>query len=236
MIAFALVLAMNAAPTTSLERTIGVSGDAEVKVAPDQVQLMLVVETAEKTVAKAKSANDERLARTLAVLKKQGIADKDLQTDQVSINPINDSGSYGYSKTKDPDGYQVRRSIAVLVRDVTKFEALLTAVLEAGTNHVEGISFQTSELRRHRDTARALALKAAKEKAEAMAKEYGLKVGKARSITEASSGWSGPSPFLRGGMAQNMVQNAGGAGDTSDTFSAGQISVRATVSVTFDLE
>jgi uncharacterized protein YggE len=224
---------MSATPTP-VERSISVSGDAEVKVAPDQVQLMLAIETAEKTVSKAKALNDERLARTLAVLKKQGIAEKDLQTDQVSINPVNDSGSYGYSKMKEPDGFQVRRSISVLLRDVSKFEGLLTAVLEAGTNHVEGISFQTSELRKHRDTARALALKAAKEKAEAMAKEYGLKVGKARSIAESSSGWAGP--YLRGGVAQNMVQNVGGGGESSEAFAAGQISVRATVSVTFDVE
>jgi uncharacterized protein YggE len=229
--ALALALVMTAAP---VERTISVSGDAEVKVAPDQVQVMLAVETAEKTVAKAKAANDERLARTLAVLKKQGIAEKDLQTDQVSITPVNDSGSYGFSKTKEPDGYQVRRSVSVLLRDVTKFEVLLTAVLEAGTNHVEGISFQTSELRRFRDQARALALKAAKEKAEAMAKEYGLKVGKPRTIAETSSGWAGP--FLRGGMAQNLTQSVGGSPESSDTFAAGQISVRATVSVTFDLD
>jgi uncharacterized protein YggE len=224
---------MSATPMP-VERSISVSGDAEVKVAPDQVQIVLAIETADKTVSKAKALNDERVARTLAVLKKQGIAEKDLQTDQVSINPVNDSGAYGYSKMKEPDGFQVRRSISVLLRDVSKFEGLLTAVLEAGTNHVEGISFQTRELRKHRDTARALALKAAKEKAEAMAKEYGLKVGKARSITESSSGWAGP--YLRGGMAQNMVQNVGGGGESSDAFAAGQISVRATVSVTFDVE
>lgn len=226
---------MTTAPTAPVDRTISTSGDAEVKIAPDQVQLMISVVTADKTVARSKAANDERVAKTLSVLQKNGIAPKDLQTDQISIEPVNDSNSYSYSKTKEPDGYQTRRSIAVLLRDVTKFEVLLTAVLEAGTNHVDGISFQTSELRKHRDAARSMALKAAKEKAEAMAKEYGLKVGKPRSISESSSSFFG-NPYLRGGMAQNMVQNVGGGGEASDTFAAGMISVRATVNVSFDLE
>lgn len=215
-----------------VDRSITVNGDAEVRIAPDQVQLMLGVVTVDKNVSKAKTANDERVAKTLAVLQKGGVAAKDLQTDQLSIEPVSDSG---YSRVRDPDGYQVRRSIVVMLRDVTKFEALLTSVIEAGANQVDGISFQTSELRKHRDAARAMALKAAKEKAEAMAKEYGLKVGKARSISESSSWWG--SPVMRaGGFAQNMVQNVGGGGEPSDTFAAGMISVRATVNVAFDLE
>lgn len=215
-----------------VDRSITVTGDAEVRIAPDQVQLMLGVVTVDKNVSKAKTANDERVAKSLAVLQKGGIAGKDLQTDQLSIEPVSDSG---YSRVRDPDGYQVRRSIVVMLRDVAKFEALLTSVIEAGANQVDGISFQTSELRKHRDAARAMALKAAKEKAEAMAKEYGLKVGKARSISESSSWWG--SPVMRaGGFAQNMAQNVGGGAEPSDTFAAGMISVRASVNVVFDLE
>ena len=226
---------MNVAPLPApADRTISTSGEADVKVAPDQVQLMISVVTAEKTVTKAKSANDERVAKTLAVLQKGGVLAKDLQTDQVSIEPINDSGGYSYSKTKEPDGYQVRKSIAVMLRDVTKFEALLSAVLEAGTNRVDGISFQTSELRKHRDTARTLALKAAQEKAEAMAKVYGMKVGKPRTISESSS-WGGSFRGAQNAML-NVMQNSGGAPESSETFAAGQIAVRAGVQVTFDLE
>lgn len=225
---------MTAAPATPVDRTISTSGDAEVKIAPDQVQLSLSVVTADKTVAKSKAANDERVAKTLAVLQKNGIAPKDLQTDQISIEPVNDSNGYSYSKTKEPDGYQTRRSIAVLLRDVTKFEALLTAVLESGTNRVDGISFQTERAAQTPRRRAGDGAQGREEKAEAMAKEYGLKVGKARSITEASSSFG--SPFLRGGMAQNMVQNVGGGGEASDTFAAGMISVRATVNVSFDLE
>jgi len=233
MISVLAAVLMNVAPGNPVDRLISVSGDADVKVAPDQVLLSLEVVTVEKTVSKSKTANDEKVAKTLATIKKAGVAEKDLQTDQLRIEPVNDSG-YSYTKAKDPDGYQTTKSITILLRDVSKFEGLLAAVLEAGTNRVQGITFQTSELRKHRDAARALALKAAKEKAEAMAKEYGLKVGKARSISESSSTWGGP--FLRGNLAQNAAQNIGGGGDSSESFAAGQIAIHATVQVSFDLE
>lgn len=232
-----LSLALAAAPvqpTVPMDRTISVPGDADIKVAPDQVLLTLSVVTVEKSVSKSKAVNDERVAKTLAVLKKAGIAEKDLQTDQISIEPVYDNGS-SYGKAKDPDGYQTSKSITVLLREVSKFEGLLAAVLEAGTNRVQGITFQTSELRKHRDAARSLALKAAKEKAEAMAKEYGMKVGKARLIAESSSGWSGPMA-LRGNVMQNAMQSAGGAFEGSESFAAGQIAIHASVTVTFDLE
>ncbi len=230
MISLALAVLLANTP----DRSISVSGEADVKVAPDQVLLVLSVVTVDKSVTKSKALNDERVAKTFVALRKV-VADKDVQTDRVSIEPVYDNG-YSYGKAKDPDGYQTSKSMTVLLRDVSKFEALLTAMLEAGTNRVEGITFQTSELRKHRDAARALALKAAKEKAEAMAKEYGMKVGKPRTIGENSSWWGGP--YLRGNVAQNMSQNAvgGGGGEGSDVFAAGQIAVRANVSVTFDLE
>ena len=63
-----------------------------------------------------------------------------------------------------------------------KFEDLLSDALEAGVTHVQGIEFRTTELRKHRDRARSLALKAAQEKAELLADGAGRKIGKAISI------------------------------------------------------
>ncbi len=220
-------------PTPPPPRSITVTGDAEVKVAPNLVVLSLSVETTEKTVAKAKAANDQRMARTLDVLKKVGIAPKDLQTDRVTIDPVRDSGSYS---KPEPDGYVVRKALVVTLREPAQFEAVLTAVLEAGTNRVDDIEFRTTELRPLRDQARALALKAAKEKATAMAGELGMKVGKPQAINEQPTWWGmGGMRARMGGMAQNVMQDRGG-GEASDTFAVGQIAVKAQVSVTFDLE
>lgn len=227
------VASVSPVPAAPPARSITVTGDAEVKVAPNLVVLFLTVETVEKTIAKAKTVNDQRMGRTLEALKSAGIAPKDLQTDNLTIESVRDSGSYSKS---EPDAYVVRKALVVTLREPARFEGVLTAVLEAGTNRVDDIEFRTTELRALRDQARALALKAAREKATAMAAELGMKIGKPQSISEQPSWWGMGGMRARfGGMAQNAIQDRGG-GEASDTFAVGQIAVKAQVSVTFDLE
>jgi uncharacterized protein YggE len=233
-----LTLALiGAAPMQPSSRSISVSGSADVRVAPDTVQLLLAVESWEKTIAKAKEANDERLKKTLATAAKVGIEARDIQTDNMNMEPIFESSSYGHTRLAQPDGYSVRRSVAITLRDVKRFEAVITALLEAGVNKVDGIDFRSSELRKHRDHARAMALKAAREKAVAMAGELGMKVGKASSVSESGGGgyyWSHRSNH--GAMAQNVMQSTGPGGEDTEGFAPGQITISASVSVSFDLE
>ncbi|MCK5634348.1 MAG: SIMPL domain-containing protein, partial [Anaerolineales bacterium] len=118
---------------------------------------------------------------------------------------------------------------------------LLTAVTEAGATNVHGIDFRTSELRKYRDQARALAVQAASEKAEAMAGELSISVGTPKSINEDHVGWwswygYGWWGSRYAGMSQNVVQNASGpSSDFEGAFAPGQISVNARVTVTFEL-
>jgi len=217
-------------------RSITVSGTAEIRVAPNLVQLMLAIETADKALAKAKAANDERTSKTLAAMKKFGIEAKDLQTDRITIEARFENG---YQNRTEPDAYVVRRAVVVTLREIKRFEELLSVALEAGANRTEGIEFQTTELRKHRDAARAQALKAAREKAIAMAKELDAKVGRPQAIHDTGSSfgmwnWSGS---RMGGMQQNAFQGSSGGGSAeSEGFAPGQIAVSANVSVTFDLE
>src|SRR5207248_3032718 len=109
---------------------------------------------------------------------------------------------------------------------------------------LQGVQFRTSELRKYRDQARSMAIKAAREKADALARDLGQKVGKAITINEEQSNywayynaWGYQNGYQN--MSQNVMQNAGGgsasatSGDT--TVAPGQISVTARVSVTFAL-
>lgn len=224
-------------------RTISVNGGAEVRVVPDEVMLTLGVETVDKVLKTAKTQNDERVAKVLAIAKQYEIPNEYVQTDFISIEPRY-RDNY---EQREFIGYFVRKTIVIRIKDLAKFEGLLSDVLEAGTNYVHGIEFRTTELRKYRDQARAMAIKAAKEKATALAAELDLKVGKAISIQEYSGGWYSPygsfgSGSSSGMMSQNVMQNAassgGGSGssDTDSTLAPGQISVFANVSVTFELE
>jgi uncharacterized protein YggE len=221
------------------QRTITCSGDAEIKVAPDEVSISLGVESFEKDLTKAKNDADDRVKRIIAAAIKAGVEEKRIATDQVSIEPHYDTSSYASGRKND--GFTVRRSVQITLRDVSKFDVVLSSAVTSGANVVHGVQFATTELRKHRDQAREMAMKAAHEKAVALAKTMGMKPGKPRSISEGSGGWwSGYGAWGWGGrgsmMMQNVSQNVGGGGAVEGTMAPGLISINASVTIVFDLE
>lgn len=219
-------------------RLITVSGEAEVRVVPDEVILTLGVETWHKNLDVAKRQNDEIVAKVLALVADHGIQPQHVQTDFVSIEPRYRNGYYEES---DFIGFFVHKTIAITLRDLSRFEDLLTAALDSGVNYVHGIQFRTTELRKHRDEARALAIQAAKEKAIALAGELDQGVGDPLTIQEEQSGWWSSygawwGSRWGGGMSQNVIQEIGGAALLADSSLApGQIQVNARVTVSFQL-
>ena len=234
----ALVGWSGAAPETKETRSITVTGDAELRVVPDEVVLTLGVETSNADLQKAKSENDTRVKQILALIQEHGVEAKHIQTEHVSIEP-----RYQDSYEKQGFvGFFVRKTIVVTLTEIEQFEELLTDVLESGATHVHGIQFRTTTLREHKDQARALAVNAAREKAAAMAQELGQKVGQPLTVHEEQSGWWSPYSSWWGGswgrgMTQNVIQNVDGGALTMDgTLAPGQISVQARVAVSFELK
>jgi uncharacterized protein len=225
-----------AAAQNTVQRTITVNGQAEIKAAPDEVLLSIGVETDNMDIARARSDNDVRIKAIVAAATKQGIHAEHIKTEFLDIQPR-------YRDENDRRiflGYFARRSLAITLRDPSKFEALLSDVLTAGANYVHGIDFRTTELRKHRDDARRQAIQAAREKAADMAAARSVSRGATVKNTEQYSGWWSPYSSWwgnRGGgmMFQNVMQDRRGAGAGDDTLVPGQISVSATVSVTFEL-
>jgi len=218
--------------------SVAVSGEAQINVVPDEVVLNLGVETWNDDLAAAKRQNDEIVQKVQAIARSKGIEPRDIQTDFMNIEPrYKDS----YQRS-DFLGYFVRRSIMVTLKDPDQFETLLSEVLEGGVNYVHGIDFRTSELRKNRDQARDLAIQAAREKARALARGLGKEIGEPLSIREEQNDWwgwygSGWGYGSSGLMSQNVVQNAGGSAWSGEGPTApGQISVRARVSVEFELK
>ncbi|QWP77706.1 SIMPL domain-containing protein [Lysobacter sp. K5869] len=225
-------------------RSISVSGSAEIKVPPDEVLLSVGVESRAIVLADAKRTNDADVAKALAFLRASGVADKDVQTDYVNIEPRYpyDSGAKVVARLQ-PEFYVVRKSIGVRLTRVGAYEEVLAGLLANGAQYVHGIEFRTSQLRKHRDAARALAIRAAQEKADALASELGVRRGPVRSVSESYSGgwWRGGSGGwgnVGGGQAmQNVIQQTGDGGNGEDgTLAVGQISVNATVSASFAIE
>ena len=134
--------------------------------------------------------------------------------------------------------FLARRTISIRLKNLARFEELLIAEMKGGATSISGVQFCTSELRKHRDLARAQAIKAAAEKATDLARGLGQRLGKPHSITENADGWSAWSGSARGGLygnSQNIAQSTGGGGSDSPG-GVGLITVNAKVSVAFELE
>lgn len=218
-------------------RTITVSGEAEVKAMPDQVLVTLGLETRHKQLNEVKRINDQKMKDVLVAITALGIPSKDIQSDYLNLQPEYDYPSAGRVFV----GYVQRNTILVTLRDVSKFDSLTSAVLTAGVEYIHGVDFRTTELRKYRDEARALAMKAATDKARALAATVGEKVGKPRSIQEGSGGyWSSYGNWWGRsyqGMTQNVVQNAAPESPREDgPLAPGALSISASVTITFALE
>lgn len=235
--------AIQAAETTcTASRTVQVSGTAVVNVAPDRALVQLGVQSNGKTPREVQSKNAATIQSVIQALKAVGVEARDISTDHYIIEPIYED--YDSLVIK---GYRIYNIVAVTVRDVTKTSDILAEAFEAGANQVVNVEFYTSQLRKFRDQAREMAMKAASEKATALSQAAGTETNCVLTISENS--WS----YFNGGYwwygshqqnlwTQNAVQNIApasepGASTTGDSpVSPGQISIRAEVSVTFGLK
>ena len=228
-----------AAQDAQQRATIDVQGSADVKVVPDQVFIVFGIETSDPDLTVSKTKNDERIKKLLALTKDLRIDPKYVQTDFISIEPW-EHELRDENRTMRLE-YRVRKNIAVTLSDTAKFEELLSRALEGGVNHVHGVQFRTTELRKHRDHAREMAVQAAKEKASLLAGKLGRQVGPAIRISEYSGGWYSPYSWWGGqGYGSNAMSQvssqAGEASASEGTIALGQITVTANVSVSFALQ
>jgi len=215
---------------------ITVKGEAEVRVIPDQVILALGVETRNNNLTRAKAENDQIVQKALSVAQDHGLEAEHIQTDYLSMNPEYDR----FPNTSKFLGYLVRKSIVLTLKNLTKLETLLTEILNAGVNTIHDVQFRTTELKKHRDEARMLAIKAAEEKAKALAGALNMTVGQPLAIDEEGLGWSAWNRRWWG-RYHNMPSQISVPGERSssleatETVAPGEISINAKITVTFEI-
>lgn len=226
-----LLFSPGAFAQTSKDRPlIKVTGEADVLVVPDEVVFDLAVQTINRSLPLAKEQNDERIKKILTLSAKYGIASKDVQTNYFKVG----QRFRGREESRIFVGYVVRKDIVMTLRDISRVEAVIADILDAGISEVNGVRFETTEIRKYKDEARARAIRAAREKASALAGEIGQKIGKAYSITEGS----GSSGFRIDGQDSNdnyVVPSSSDGITTQNTIALGQIKITASVTVEFEL-
>ncbi|MCJ7533097.1 MAG: SIMPL domain-containing protein [Anaerolineales bacterium] len=225
-------------PGCDSSRSVQISGSAMINVTPDRAQIQLGVQSNGLTPDAVQSANSTAIQKVINALKSQGIEAKDIATDVYLIDPVYENYDSLYIK-----GYRINNIIAVTLRDVKKTSTILAVALGAGANQVINVDFYTSELRKYRDQARELAVKAAHEKAQALATAAGTEMGCVLTINENTSfyyngWWYGAS---QNQWTQNTVQNVAPSGNAptgseAEPISLGQISIKAEVGVTYGLK
>jgi uncharacterized protein len=234
---FALVLATSVAAVAQNPLTpplISVSGQAEVRVPPDEVVFTLGIEAVDKDILAAKTRTDDSVKAVLAIARKNSVKPEDVQTSQISIQPKYNTDDLEYSQRQTVKrefvGYQVSKTVAVILRDISRFDSLLLDVLKAGVTRLSNLEFRDSQIRKHKDQARAMAIKAAQEKANLLAREIGQSIGPAYSISEQVT------LPINGRMNQNTTSFDGGASESDSAIAPGSISITAQVTVSFRLQ
>lgn len=217
---------MGLAQQSAMPPLVSTSGLGEVRVQPDQVVFRVGVELREKTLEETRKQADQRTAALISYLKKSGIEDKHVQTAYLSIQPVY-SGEYGQTT---PQFYQATRTISVTLKKIDNFDELMTGLYKAGANRVDGISYETSQLRKYQDEARKKAVQDARQKAVLLASELGAKVGRPYQINEGGNGGPQPMYYAKTAMRE-MSMDAGGP-----TLALGEIIVSSVVEVSFLLE
>lgn len=214
-----LAAAQNAPPP----RIITMSGHGEARAVPDTAMLSAGVSAQAPTAAAALSANTARMQGVMAALKKLGVPEKDIQTSNFSISPQYASGN---GQAPRVTGYQANNQVEVRLEDVGKLGATLDALVTAGANQMNGVSFSIRNDTALVAQARAAAVAEARAKAETFAKAAGVGLGSILSIGE--SGNEGPRPIYA--AAPMMLR------DKAVPVALGEQSVNADITIVWEIK
>jgi uncharacterized protein YggE len=205
--------------------TLNLSASGESKVTPDLATITLGVQTDGATAAGALSANAAQMTKVVAALKKAGIADRDIQTSNLNVNP-----QYVYVQNEPPklNGYQASNQVTIQVRDLARLGQTVDATVSAGATNVGGISFGLQDPKAAEDAARLDAIKALQAKADLYARATGYKIVRMVNLGEGGGYTPSPPPMPMYAMAKREMAD-------SSPVSAGELKVRIDVSATYEL-
>ena len=215
--------AANAAEAQHM-RSLSVQGSGQATARPDMASARAGIESRAVSPEKALAANTKVMNAIMTAIKRHGIAERDFETTSFDISPIYaQPGTRGGTPTIE--AYQVSNQVIVRVRDLAKLGGLLSSLVEAGANRLNGVSFDIAEPAPLMETARKAAVADARKRAELYAAAAGVKITKVLSIAE--NGSNAPAP---------MVLRTVKAASEAVPIAAGEQSISASVSVVYEIE
>lgn len=217
---------------------ITVQGEAEVMVKPDIGQFSFSVMAEGVDAAEAQTKSAESINAVLAYLNDAGVAENDIKTRDYYLSPTYDYGEsvcapYSYCPPSNPviDGYQVSQTVSVKVRDLTKSGELISGVGDKGATNISSLQFTVDDESATKAQAREEAITDAKEKADKLAKELGVKIVRMTGFWEEQGYYP---MYDRGYAGADMVMNE--SKSVAPSMPTGENSVKSTVSITYEVK
>jgi hypothetical protein len=206
------------------ETTLDISATANVKRAPDIAYITAGVNEEAKTAVAAMAAQAEAMTSMMNALKSAGVADKDMQTSNISLNPV-----YDYVEETDANGrrngkqvlrgYSASNQLTVKVTNLDGLGETLDSLVAAGGNTFSGLNFALEDASDARDEARA----------ELYAEAVGMRVSRIVNVSESGGYEPSPAPMGR------MMAMSESSDMASTPISGGEIGYSAQVNIRFEL-
>lgn len=219
-------VAMADAPGAAVSRTIVVNGLGEALAAPDMAVLSVGVDAQAPTAAQALKDNSAKMNATIAKLKARGVADKDIQTQNLSVNPLYKYDSTGSAPPRIV-GYQATNTLSVKLRDLGAAGSVIDDAVAEGANNLGGIAFTFADPKPLMDKARTAAVEDARRKAELLAKAAGVGLGPVLQITDGYAAAPAPVPMYR---MEAMAADA-----KSTPIAVGESTISANVTIVYEI-
>ena len=206
--------------------TLHLSASGEAHAAPDMASINVGVEVVAPTAAEALRQNAQQMTATVAALKASGVVARDIQTSGLNLN-----AQYVFhdGKPRELTGYQASNTVTITVRNLAQLGADVDAVVAAGANQINGVSFGLSDSKAAEVEARRAAVKALQEKAALYAEAAGYRVARLVSLSDGERGEP-----VRPRMVMATTMRKGAAAPTPTE--AGELDVTASVSAVFELK
>lgn len=201
------------------------SGTGTVYLTPDVAYVYIGVQTKSPNVAKALDENNRNAAAISKTLQELGVEAKDIQTSAFNIYPM--PSEYGPNGEVLSNDYVVDNTVYITVHDLPKLGEILNAVVKAGANSINGVSYDVMDKEASFNEARQMAIDNAKQTASDMASAVGIKLGKLTSVYVYSSG---------NAMPMYDVKGYGGGGMGSVPVSSGQLQLTVTADLTYEIK
>src|SRR3954470_24136332 len=204
---------------------LDISATGEVTRVPDIAIISAGVVSRSPTATGALQDAANRMQRVLAALKRAGVADRDVQTSNISLNP-----EYRYVENQPPQltGYTASNKLTIRFRDIRNSGKILDALVSQGANQINGPSLTVDKPETALDEARARAVVSGRARAELYARSLGMRIVRVVSVSE-SGGYAAPPPmpmYARAEIAQ--------AADTK--IVPGEQKLQVTLAMTFELQ